>query len=538
MRKHFAQLRNELSISQAFSSTPHHKPSPPPRWVKESRFEDEGHMLPTRQIVLRRGLEIPLTSLSSTQLSIIQEELTFTPNVKFRLPVASASASVASNLHCYTLGDGIIRVPRCYRPPTNLSVADELSEGLPLRADLVFSQELRPHQQVAASRSLEELRRAPNHACILTLPCGYGKTVVAIHVAIALGRRTLVCVHTEILVNQWTERIRAFAPSARVGSIRGPKVDVQDTDFVVAMIQSLAMRTYDEELLATFGLVVIDEAHHLAARVFSDIFFRVPARHVLGLTATPKRKDGCTPILHLHMGGFSYLVERRDNDEEASVAFLKYSSPLARPGHDPGPAGTQRLKTSLSRDAARNALLVDVCRAAIADGRALVCLTDRVQHAEDLRALFVEQCGGVPSAIYTGRKTAAERRAAEENCRALFATFSLAKEGLDIPRLDTLVLALPVGDVVQAVGRILRPHPGKRSPLVVDVTDDLALPFVRLAGARRSWYHHAKYEIVDVTSAAEVETHMASVEIRERQRSNAPVTEILADPCRKRKIET
>ena len=239
-------------------------------------------------------------------MRLLQEDLTFRPRSGFDKAVQPEPVA------CYALRHGSLTVPRCYALPPGLGPAqDRLSDGEAMAVD--FCGQLRPQQVEAVELSLAALRRSP-HACILTLPCGYGKTVVSLRVACGLGRRTLVCVHKEFLLEQWAQRIREFLPDATVGRLQGPVAET-DCDFVVAMIQSLATRDYGDALLDVFGTVVVDEAHHMAARVFSEIFYRLPARHVLGLTATPKRKDGCTAILHLHMGPHSLVVEQRSEEE-------------------------------------------------------------------------------------------------------------------------------------------------------------------------------------------------------------------------------
>ena len=431
---------------------------------------------------LRCGTRIPLASLSPTQLRCLQEDLTFQPRAGFD------KAVLPEPVACYAMTEGAVSVPRCYAPPFPVRVADRLSDGAPLSCR--FSGALRETQQEASGKSLALLRAAP-HACILTLPCGYGKTVVALHVACALGRRTLVCVHKEFLLEQWAERIRQFLPGATVGRLQG-RVAETDCDFVVGMIQSLTQRDYGDALLDVFGTVVVDEAHHMAARVFSEIFYRLPARHVLGLTATPRRKDGCTPVLHLHMGPHSLVVEQR-SEEEVRVVVLPYAWPT-RVLREIRPGETQRFKTALSRDARRNALLVALCLRSVREGRCVICLADRVQHARDLLEGYARS-GGAGAALYVGGLKRSERQAAEEEGLALFGTFSMAKEGLDIPRLDTLVLASPASDLTQTVGRILRPCPSKQPPLIYDVADDLTLPFVRQNQCRRGFYAAAGYAV-------------------------------------------
>jgi len=175
------------------------------------------------------------------------------------------------------------------------------------------------------------------------------------------------------------------------------------------------------------------------------------------------------------------------------VELVSFSWPC-RVHRDVSPAEAQRHKTALTRDSRRNSLLVRLCTEAVAEGRSVICLSDRVQHVKDLLEQYT-QAGGPGGVLYVGGLTRQARQLAESEGRALFGTFSMAKEGLDIPRLDTLVLASPASDITQTVGRILRPCASKKLPLIYDVADDLILPFVRQNHARLRFYASSGYVV-------------------------------------------
>ena len=110
---------------------------------------------------------------------------------------------------------------------------------------------------------------------IISVPCGYGKTVIALYIAAKLNLKTLVVVHKEFLVNQWKERIEQFIPDAEIGRIQSKIVKSQNKDIVIGMLQSISMIDYDDDLFNDFGLVIYDECHHLGAEVFSNIFVSI-----------------------------------------------------------------------------------------------------------------------------------------------------------------------------------------------------------------------------------------------------------------------
>jgi len=432
--------------------------------------------------VLREGVRFRMSALPPERVRAAMAALTFQPRGFADAPPPP--------VQCYAAEGDELVVPRCF-PGAPSGAEDRLASGEALPEALRCSAELNELQQAAAQATLARLRAAP-HAAILTLPCGFGKTVLALHVARELGRRTLVVVHKDSLLRQWLARIASFWPGARTGVLQQGRAEFEGVDVAVAMLQTLCARDMPPGCLESFGTVVLDEAHHLGARYFSQLFFRLPCRHVLGLTATPDRKDGCTQILHLFMGPFSFVLKTRSQD---GVVVLRRPWPADARAGETTRLETVRLKTRLVRDARRNAFLAAACREAADAGRCVLCLSERLEHLRELRRLFEAQAGAPACAFYVGGKAAAaERAAAEATARVVFGSFAMASEGLDIPRLDTLVLASPAGDVAQAVGRVLRPCETKRPPVVLDVQDDGCAVFLRLCKMRDALYRRSAFE--------------------------------------------
>lgn len=436
--------------------------------------------------VLTNGCRIK--GLDPGRLRAVQRELTFQQPVAFEPGGPPPAPILAYRVE----HEGTIVVPRCYGVARFGASCELLSDGESLSSDaMAFGGKLLPRQAPAFSASITALSNPP-HAGMLVLPCGFGKTVVSIAVAARMGRRTMVVVHKEFLLEQWRERLHQFLPNASVGIIQGPKCEI-DRDFIIAMVQSLASREYDDCAFESVGTVIIDEAHHMAARLFSEIFFRLPSRYVLGLTATPRRKDGCSPILHLHMGPFAHQEE--DVINSATVLKVPYVSPwLSRKDEELTPPEVQRLKTKLTRDVNRNRLVLDWTVQAADKGRRVLVLSDRVAHLEGLLSSFASLRPNLSSSLYIGGMKRAARDDASK-CIVIFGTFSLAQEGLDIPELDTLILATPASDVTQAVGRIIRAFPEKASPVVIDLQDDCCRNFTRLNDVRASLYKRRGFEV-------------------------------------------
>lgn len=405
-------------------------------------------------------------------------------------PVEHDGADVAP-FEAFELTDDTLWVPRFYGLCTWGPDGDASSAGAASAA--VFTGTLLPHQVEA----LEALRRydadgaqdAPHsNGRTLCLPCGKGKTVSALQWICGRGRRALVLVHKEFLASQWEAQIARFT-TASVGRIQRDRVDVGD--ITVAMIQSLSARDYDPEVLKSFGTLVLDEAHHIAARQFSQVMRKLPARHVLALTATPERKDGCTQLLYWLAGSIAHRGTR--DDERAAVHMHLYEQHRVRERTTAdGRVQMAGMVTDLARDAHRTRVICDLVRRRVEDGHCVIVLSERIAQLKEIE----RGIQGVPEVHwYVGATKPQARRDCETTARVVLSTYQMAAEGLDIPRLSCLVLATPRGDVVQSVGRIQRPCPDKLPPVVDDLVDPYSvfsgLRYKRLAFYRRSGFRVA-----------------------------------------------
>src|SRR6056300_657680 len=306
----------------------------------------------------------------------------------------------------------------------------------PARANLTFNGTLRDatHQNAALAAALKA-----GHG-VLSLPCGYGKTTVALAIACKLGYRTMIVVHKEFLAAQWEERIRQFCPGASIGRVQQNKKET-NCDFIIAMFQSL---------------------------------FRMCPRHVFGLSATPERKDGLTKVLHWFMGPTFFAVERK-NQAQVEVFPIKYEHDLFRnppPCTRFGKISLVNMITELVESRHRNTMLVELIKRASAGTRQLLVLSDRRQHCEMLHQCFLKTSG-----LYMGGMKEKDLQESSTK-KIIFATFSQAHEGLDIPTLDTVILATPKSDIQQSIGRVMRETPGKNNnPHIYDIVDHWSILF-------------------------------------------------------------
>lgn len=353
---------------------------------------------------------------------------------------------------------------------------------------------LRPYQEAAVEAMASRTQG------VVVMPCGSGKTEAALAAVARIGQPTLWLTHTQDLLRQSLARAQARLGLAegQWGEIGGGQAAL-GSHITFATVQTLARREL-APIARRFGMVVVDECHHLfahpqASAQFERVIRQLPARWRIGLTATAHRQDGLLPTMYMVLGPCIYRME------QAGLAQLGLTvTPVVRMEDTAFAAGRQgaprigfgELLAALTADEERNRQIVDDLRALLEAGRQAIVLSARIAHLERLMA----RLGGGGARRITGATGPGERKAALEDmasgrARVLFASYSLAKEGLDLPGVSLLVLATPQRDpavIRQALGRIMRPAPGKAGALVLDYVDAAEPVCLSQARARRAVY--------------------------------------------------
>ena len=392
--------------------------------------------------------------------------------------------------------DGLERLLAEHR--VAVDIEDRRTDGDPI--DVRFLGELTPAQ----SRAADAL--AAHDTGVLVAPPGSGKTVVGAHLVARRGRSTLVLVHRSQLLDQWVAQLGAFLglPRAEIGRIGGGgrrsrgKVDV-------AMMQSVVRRDAVDDIVGAYGHVIVDECHHVPAVSFERVLREVPARYVTGLTATPRRRDGHHPILHLQLGPVRYTMDRKDQGGRRLACRLVVRETSFRPS-SPARPSIQEIYRELASDEDRNHMILDDVIRALEDGRSPLLLSERRDHV----AYFAERLDGVARnlVVLRGGMRGPERRRAMERLasipeteeRLVLATGRYVGEGFDDARLDTLFLAMPIswrGTLEQYAGRLHRRHRAKDDVLVVDYVDR-QVPMLDHMFAKRMRGYRAMGYVVDL----------------------------------------
>lgn len=334
---------------------------------------------------------------------------------------------------------------------------------------------------------------------VLSVPCGFGKTCCAIYLACWLKRKTLVVVHKNFLLSQWVERIQQFAPTARIGRIQGKVVDIENKDIVIGMLQSLSQKDYEPKVFKDFGFTVVDECHHISAEVFSRALPMLGSRWNLGLSATPDRADGLSKIFYWHLGPLLYpqkhdikVKPEASGDEHSTQCIVKkieyyHEDPSysQEPVTAQGKPNTARMITQVCDWHRRNLLIMEILKMCIEKKRVILLLSDRRQMLDNLQTMIRLRMPSVSVGQYVGGM---KQRLLDESakCDIILSTYAMSSEGMDIPRINTVVLASPKSNVEQSVGRAQR-KVHKEGVWLFDIVDMFSL-FPRQWERRKAFY--------------------------------------------------
>ena len=371
-----------------------------------------------------------------------------------------------------------------------------------------FTGSLRPVQEPVVNAFL----KPTPHDGILSLHTGGGKTVCALYIASQLRVPTLVIVHNSFLRDQWVDRVKGFLPNARIGRIQGDVCEVEGFDIIIAMLQTISMKEIPIATFKTLGLVIVDECHHIASEVFVQALPKVTSRYMLGLSATPTRKDGLMFVAHMFLGPLLYESKTTDSsDTSIQVEVYEYQN------DDPkfneiiyNPQGvmfTTLMINKLTEEVGRTHWLAEILQDILEESpeRQILVLTDRVQHTKDLLAALPEPIQA-QSAILSQTVKSDKRAEFCSTKRILIATYAMCKEGFDVPTLNTLLMATPRPDIDQIVGRILRVEKSARTihPLILDIVDP---QFRRQFQERNGLYKKRNYTVTKMSLPPPVLTH-------------------------------
>lgn len=395
------------------------------------------------------------------------------------------------------------------------SMEDRRNAGTEL--DVVFQGTLRDEQEKAfAALSSRDIG-------VLSATTAFGKTVVGARMIAAKRRNTLVLVHTSALLNQWKSALTKFLsfsyalpeqPKKRgrkkelshIGQLGATK-NTLNGKLDIAIIQSLGGKNGVKDIVRNYGMVLVDECHHVPALMFEQVLKSVNAKYVYGLTATPVRADGRQESIFMQCGEIAYRVDaieqaqRQLFDHIAVPRFTDFRMPLVA---DSGFKTFNQIFAELCLSKNRNAMIVEDIVKAVNAGRMPIVLTERTEHAKLLTDAIEHR--GVKTFLLIGKEAAKLKReklaaiaaAGQAERFVIVAVGRYVGEGFDFARLDTLFLAMPIswkGKLTQYAGRLHRDYVGKREVVIYDYVDLNVAMLENMYHKRIKGYKDIGYEI-------------------------------------------
>lgn len=380
--------------------------------------------------------------------------------------------------------------------------------------DVEFKGVLRPEQEPAAQALLAK------DTGVLSATTAFGKTVIGAYMIGQRKTNTLILVQSSALLEQWKSSLEQFLdirevlpelPKKRgrrkklhlIGQIGSGK-NTRNGIIDIAIMQSLfeGEEKTVKSFVAEYGMVIVDECHHVAAFTFESVLKAAEAKYVYGLSATPVRKDGHHPIIFMQCGPVRYLVDAKSQAEKR--AFAHFVIPRFTRTRLPGADGIQDLYAGVIGNANRNELLVSDTWRLIQEGRTPILLTERKEHAIQLAEMLTAKVKNVFLLIGSDKqKDKREKLAALQTVPAsedvvVVATGKYIGEGFDSPRLDTLLLAMPIswkGTLAQYAGRLHRNYEGKREVRIYDYVDIHVPTLERMYHKRLKGYAELGYQV-------------------------------------------
>ena len=456
------------------------------------------------QAILSGSYKIPKKCLTTKVIAKLKQELTCIPVVPQQAKQEKKQKINETQFLMYRETDQSIFVPVRYGIDRwGIPKQDIRSIGEPLGDNIVFKKELklRDHQKKAVQTLTSELQ-TKGCAGILKMYTGAGKTFTALKQITLLNRRTVFLCHNSAVMQAIHKEINLCLPQhTRVGIIKSPKCEIENKDIILASIQTLTSKIKNgkiqeiQHLLDTIGTVVVDEAHHMGARTFSQVPALFSAKYKFALTATPRRGDKMIHILYWTFGPVVVEILRDLSEYDINVHIITYQNGREKViGSESKPVFTIMRKL-LNEEERRNRFIFKGIWDCIQNEERKQIIV--FAHTQKLLGWFAQQLSQVKYndwGYFTGKQKNKEKDETKQK-RVILATWQYAKESVNICGIDTLIFATPSGDIEQAVGRGLRKRDGVlKNVLIIDYVDPFSF-FKGMAWKRWKKYRELKYTI-------------------------------------------
>ena len=446
------------------------------------------------KIITNKGYSIRKSALSEKDVEYIQKQCVVTPKIDERYKVKENLS-----FHIYKESPARYYLPREWAIQRFGETVDILADGIDIsdeRSNFVGSPY--DYQKDIINTYLNSKRNG-----LICVPCGKGKTFMALNIASHIKKRFLIVVDKEFLMNQWKNEMKNVMPNLRVGILQADKRQVESDkyDVTICMIQTLCSQSFPDNFFNDYGLTIFDECHHLGAQHFCKTLFKIQTKKLLGLSATPTRADGLTKVFEMFLGKPLFWEKTREPDPGVLVKAVKITCQdpdyLKVPYDYKKDVIIARLITYILDCKERNKEIVRWIEELAKDPhRKILVLSARIAHLEMLDSMLNLD---ISRSYYIGGMKEDVRETGAQESKVLLASYSMASEAMNIKSLNAVILASPKTNVEQSTGRILRTRISERiiKPLIVDIIDphDTTLSQYR---KRKAYYLKCAYNIQEL----------------------------------------
>ena len=502
--------------------------TPKPTTIEKTDF-------PSNVTIIRANMVyIPLVGLSAKAINHFKRIAAFyNPEFYAKQGMRLSTYDIPRIISCSELTDDYLAIPRGFEDDVidilkhynvEYLVEDKSNHGRQL--DVTFKGILREEQQTAMSCMLS------HNIGTLSATTAFGKTVFAIAMIAKRKVNTLILVHRKSLLDQWKIHLENFLEinevvvndgkkrkskkqQSPIGTLYSGKNSIHGI-IDIALIQSCFDGNEVSPYVENYGMVIVDECHHVSSVSFEQVLRKVKAKYVYGLTATPIRKDGHQPIIFMQCGKIRFTADAQSqmNNQSFSRILIPRFTTFRNISSDD--KIYTRVVETISKDEVRNRLIIDDVHKAIVEGRTPIVLTSLTSHVRVLADMLLPYSDNVITLV--GADSAKEKRRAMERLQNIPLTESLVivatgkyiGEGFDYPRLDTLFLVLPIswkGNIAQYAGRLHRDCNGKSETRIYDYVD-IRVPLCdSMYRKRLKGYASVGYGTIFTSDKAEISKH-------------------------------
>ena len=446
------------------------------------------------KIITSKGYSIRKSILKEKDIELIQKNCVVTPKIDERYKTKD---DLTFNI--YKESPARYYLPREWAILKFGETIDILSDGIDLNNDAAkFVGNPYDYQNDIINTYLQSKRNG-----LICVPCGKGKTFMALKIASQIKKRFLIVVDKEFLANQWKNEMKNVMPNLRVGILQAEKrqIETDKYDVTICMIQTLCSQSFPDNFFNDYGFTIFDECHHLGAQHFCKALFKIQTKKMLGLSATPTRADGLTKVFEMFLGKPLYWEKIREPDPGVIVKGVKINCQdpdyLKVPLNWKKEVIIARLISYILDCKERNQEIVRWIEELAKDPhRKILVLSARIAHLEMLDSMLNVD---ITRSYYIGGMKEDVRESGAKESKVLLASYSMASEAMNIKSLNAVILASPKTNVEQSTGRILRTRISERiiQPLIIDIIDPHD-PLLNQYRKRKAYYLKCAYNIEEL----------------------------------------